>query len=352
MTFLQFLGSASQYPSPKRALNSLIINLDSEIWLFDCGEGTQSQFFKTGCDISKLSKIFISHMHGDHIYGLSSFIQKFSSVIQSNQMQINKDKKLSIFGPIGLKKYIETFIKMMGININFNLNIEEYQSNPEQVAVHQQLIKTKDINEITEFLENLLINPANFVPDKIESLSNNFHTCNIYIVPLFHSVPSFGYIFEFDELVLCLFGDCFRVETASISNSEIFKNDNNDNNHQKNINKKLYLVHESTLEDNLQDNAILKGHSCPKMASEVISQISGNGKNFESVTLILDHFSQRYKDKDNDLDSGNEINDGDGGDNDGKTCTNLLKEQAEGHLAKCGPNFSVIAAKDLLKISL
>merc|ERR1711957_1044569 len=66
-----FLGSASQYPSPRRALNAIVLrNSTGDNWLFDCGEGTQTRMMESHAKPGKLRKIFISHLHGDHIYGL------------------------------------------------------------------------------------------------------------------------------------------------------------------------------------------------------------------------------------------------------------------------------------------
>ena len=69
---ITFLGTSSGVPSLTRNVSSLALKLSqsSEVWLFDCGEGTQHQIMKSNIKSSQIKKIFITHMHGDHIYGL------------------------------------------------------------------------------------------------------------------------------------------------------------------------------------------------------------------------------------------------------------------------------------------
>ena len=71
---LTFLGTSAGVPTRTRNMTSIILNLQqptrAEMWLFDCGEGTQHQFLHTPYHPGKLNKIFITHLHGDHLFGL------------------------------------------------------------------------------------------------------------------------------------------------------------------------------------------------------------------------------------------------------------------------------------------
>ena len=74
---LQFLGTGAGQPSKARNVSSLVLKLldeINEVWMFDCGEGTQRQILETTIKPRKVKKIFITHMHGDHIFGLPGFL--------------------------------------------------------------------------------------------------------------------------------------------------------------------------------------------------------------------------------------------------------------------------------------
>jgi ribonuclease Z len=90
-----FLGTGGSWPTVKRNVSSLAIKRGSEILLFDCGEGTQRQFQQSNLSYMQISKIFITHFHGDHFLGLPGLIQT---------MQLNdRDKPLHIYGPKGME---------------------------------------------------------------------------------------------------------------------------------------------------------------------------------------------------------------------------------------------------------
>jgi len=91
-----FLGTGGSWPTVKRNVSSLAIKRGSEIILFDCGEGTQRQFQQSSLSYMQISKIFITHFHGDHFLGLPGLIQT---------MQLNdRDRPLHLYGPEGMER--------------------------------------------------------------------------------------------------------------------------------------------------------------------------------------------------------------------------------------------------------
>jgi ribonuclease Z len=91
-----FLGTGGSWPTVKRNVSSIAIKRGSEILLFDCGEGTQRQFQQSNLSYMQISKIFITHFHGDHFLGLPGLIQT---------MQLNdRNKPLHIYGPKGMEE--------------------------------------------------------------------------------------------------------------------------------------------------------------------------------------------------------------------------------------------------------
>jgi len=99
-----FLGTGGSWPTVKRNVSSLAIKRGSEILLFDCGEGTQRQFQQSNLSYMQISKIFITHFHGDHFLGLPGLIQT---------MQLNdRDTPLHIYGPKGMEKLTDHLLTL------------------------------------------------------------------------------------------------------------------------------------------------------------------------------------------------------------------------------------------------
>jgi len=99
-----FLGTGGSWPTIKRNVSSIAIKRGSEIILFDCGEGTQRQFQKSNLSYMQISKIFITHFHGDHFLGLPGLIQT---------MQLNdRDESLHIFGPKGIIDLVKNILSL------------------------------------------------------------------------------------------------------------------------------------------------------------------------------------------------------------------------------------------------
>ncbi|WP_026906623.1 ribonuclease Z [Paucisalibacillus globulus] len=114
---LYFLGTGSGVPSKERNVSSLALMLLQEInsiWLFDCGEATQHQILHTSIKPRKINKIFITHLHGDHIFGLPG-------LLSSRSFQGGEDE-LVIYGPKGIEEYVNTSLKLSGTHITYPLS--------------------------------------------------------------------------------------------------------------------------------------------------------------------------------------------------------------------------------------
>ncbi|WP_297207548.1 ribonuclease Z [uncultured Pluralibacter sp.] len=118
---LIFLGTSAGVPTRHRNMTSILLNLQqpnsAQMWLFDCGEGTQHQFLRTPHHPGKLDKIFITHLHGDHLFGLPG-------LLCSRSMQGNP-APLTLYGPPGLGEFVETALRLSGSWTDYPLTIEE-----------------------------------------------------------------------------------------------------------------------------------------------------------------------------------------------------------------------------------
>ena len=113
---ITFLGTSSGVPTQTRNVSSLALKLSqsSEVWLFDCGEGTQHQIMKSNIKSSQIKKIFITHMHGDHIYGLPGLLATLG-------LSGNSDG-IEIYGPSGLQDFITSALNSSFCKLSFPLH--------------------------------------------------------------------------------------------------------------------------------------------------------------------------------------------------------------------------------------
>lgn len=103
---LTFLGTGAGVPAKTRNVTAIALQLLDERsvwWLFDCGEATQHQLLKSSLKPGKIEKIFITHLHGDHIFGMPG-------LLSSRSFQ-GGDTALTVYGPKGIRAFIETSLK-------------------------------------------------------------------------------------------------------------------------------------------------------------------------------------------------------------------------------------------------
>ncbi|MEG0261135.1 MAG: ribonuclease Z [Lysinibacillus sp.] len=117
---LHFLGTGAGMPSKERNTSALMVKLLDEIgemWLFDCGEATQHQILHTSLKPRKVTKIFITHLHGDHIFGLPGFL--------SSRSFQGGDEALTIYGPAGLQQWVEMTLALSKTHLTYPLQFVE-----------------------------------------------------------------------------------------------------------------------------------------------------------------------------------------------------------------------------------
>ncbi|GFZ26962.1 ribonuclease Z [Lactobacillus corticis] len=117
---VQFLGTGAGQPSKQRNVSSAALKLLdelNEIWLFDCGEATQHQILRTNIRLRKVTKIFISHNHGDHIFGLPGLLST-----RSFQGDVGP---ITIYGPAGLEQFVKTALRISRTRISYPIKFVE-----------------------------------------------------------------------------------------------------------------------------------------------------------------------------------------------------------------------------------
>ena len=119
---LTFLGTSAGKPTKERNVSAFGLSLrqENKWYLFDCGEATQHQIMKSRLSLGKLDSIFITHLHGDHYYGLPGLL--------STKMMEKAFNPLTVYGPKGIAKFIDCALDVSFEHLGYNLDIIEYQT--------------------------------------------------------------------------------------------------------------------------------------------------------------------------------------------------------------------------------
>ena len=279
---ITFLGTSSGVPTLTRNVSSLALKLSqkAEVWLFDCGEGTQHQLMKSNIKSSQIKKIFITHMHGDHIYGLPGLLATLGLSGNSNGIEI--------YGPYDLKNFILTSLKNSYCRISFPM---KFYAVEEFAATNKNLFEDKHIQVTCAHLKHRLPaygyrvsekdKPGKFNIDKAIQLKippgpvyaelQAGHTVKLKDGRIFNGADFCGTPRK---------GECFVYCTDTIfSKSAVELSKNAD-----------LLVHESTFSEKDEDMAFEKLHSTTIMAAR--TALLSNSKK-----LVLTHLSPRYTPK-------------------------------------------------------
>ena len=121
---LQFLGTGAGSPSKARNVTCTTLKTggkSNEVWLFDCGEATQHQILRTNIRPGKIRRIFITHLHGDHIFGLPG-------LLSSRSFLGGADEPLFLYGPAGIRRFVESALEVSQTQLSYPINFQEFVS--------------------------------------------------------------------------------------------------------------------------------------------------------------------------------------------------------------------------------
>ena len=279
---LIFLGTTAAIPSAARGHSAIALKYNNEVILWDCGEGTQRQLITSKTSFMKIKKIFITHFHGDHFLGLPGLIQTLSFA--------RRKEELNIYGPEGIKEIVKNILELGEYTLSYKIKVHEIFNGFE--------LKEKKYR--------------------------------IKAIRVEHSIPCYGLIFQEEK------GRVFLVEKAKalglkpgpaykklqlgekvkLGNKWIYPEDvlgekkrgikivySSDTRPCENVLKNCenaILIHDSTFDHELLENAIETKHSTCVEAAEV-------AKKGKAVRLYLTHISPRYKTSEKLLNQAREV---------------------------------------------
>ena len=134
---LTILGCYAATPRTFTNPTSQILEIKNRIFLIDCAEGTQVQLRKNKIRFSKINHIFISHLHGDHFFGLIGLVSTFTL--------LNRTTDLHIYGPKGIQEIIKLQLRLSNSWTNYGLFFHELESNDSEVIFEDEKVLVKTI---------------------------------------------------------------------------------------------------------------------------------------------------------------------------------------------------------------
>lgn len=272
------LGSSAAMPTHKSHHSAHALNVHEQFYLIDCGEGTQRRLMECGINPLKINAVFVSHLHGDHIYGLFPLISTLGL--------LGRKTPLKVFAPRPFDEILANHLKYFDSELSFDVQFCE---------VHTR------VNEL--IFENKVM--------------------EVYSIPLRHRVPSAGFLFcektpslniydhqiiryklGIAQIVAAKRGEDIQLDDGTIvpngeltylpfkARSYAYCSDTQYSARVAEIVKGVDLLyHEATFDDSQRALAKQTGHSTASQAAKV-AKMAGASR------LILGHFSARYKTSD------------------------------------------------------
>lgn len=270
-----FLGTAGSTPTLKRSLPAVLVCRKNDQLLFDCGEGVQRQMLMAKTGFHKNMKIFLSHLHGDHILGLPGLMQTMALMDRRN--------KLQVYGPNGIRHFLQSIKETLQFGLTYPVEIYEIYKAGTICEEAEYTIEAVESNHVMPsfaygFYEKQ--RPGKFYPDKARALG----------------VPEGE-----------LWSKLQRGERVRLKNGKTVKPEEIMGSMRKGR-KIVYtgdtrpftgfarfasganlIIHEATFDDTLIGKANEDGHSTPSQAAE--QAVKAKAKR-----LVLTHISARYSD--------------------------------------------------------
>ena len=284
---LTILGSSSALPTSERFPSAHVLNAHERLYLIDCGEGTQMQLRKNRLPFGRINHIFISHLHGDHIFGLYGLLSSFSLM--------GRKTKLHLYAPEAYDSILRSHLADFDIHLNFEIDFIPLRGKePLQILDDKYLTVTSFplIHRIDSFgfLFREKKKDRNMIKEKISE-----HKIPVQRIPAIKKGEDFitpeGNIIPNSELTLPpdkQLSYAYCSDTRYFSRLASFVQD------------VTLLYHEATFDAEKKDLARITYHSTTEDAAKTALK-SGAG------TLIIGHFSSRYRSIDNLVDEARTI---------------------------------------------
>ncbi len=272
---LTVLGSSSAVPTSDRYPSAQVLNVQERYFLIDCGEGTQIQIRRNRIRFAKINHIFISHLHGDHFFGIFGVISTMGLLGRKND--------LNIYGPKELEELLNFYSKITNEKMDFKINFHSLNYKNKELIFEDKIITVESIPLKHRIPTCGFLFKEKERPDKIKKELIEFY--KIPVKEIFEIkmgadfITDDGKIIPHNQLTI----------KASVPRSFAYCSDTV---YYKNIAKEIenvdLLYHEATFTKDLEKQALASMHSTASQAAEIALKAKA-GK------LIIGHYSSRYR---------------------------------------------------------
>ena len=270
------LGCGGMQPLPYRHLTSVLLRRDGDLFLFDSGEGTQVSLKRLNLKWKKISAIFISHTHADHVTGLPGILML--------NAQVDRTDPLYIYGPPKIKEYVETSRRVLDMYINYPIVVKEIEA---PCLVHSgkdyyiRAFPLEHTKTCVGYTLEELDRPGEFNPEKARELKVPVGPLWAQLQSGFEVTNEEGKTVKPEEVLgPKRSGRKFSFVTDTLYKESIIEN----------VKGSDLLVCEGMFEDALSDQAKEKKHMTAKQAAHIAKEA-----NVKRMCLI--HYSPRYTDR-------------------------------------------------------
>ena len=199
---LTFLGTASCVPSISRGVSCIAFHTHSDMWLFDCGESSQLQLQKSRVKASKIKKIFISHLHGDHSFGLPGVLC-FIGQARQEEREASRDpdgvstmEPIDIYGPEGIRDLIRSSIQLTYSRVVAPYRVHELKDVP---YLHGRCVKWPPISVPVRTRYDMHYGEQEGGKDIVADDKGHYHILvegdlTVQAAPMQHTVPCVGFV--------------------------------------------------------------------------------------------------------------------------------------------------------------
>ncbi|HLV39058.1 ribonuclease Z [Xanthomarina sp.] len=273
---LTILGCHSATPRVNSNPTSQVLEINNHIFLIDCGEGTQVELRRNKVKFNRIKHIFISHLHGDHYFGLIGLISTFRL--------LTRETELHIYSPKGLKEVVTLQMKLASSWTNYQLIFHELTSKESELIFEDDKVEVHTIPLDHRIYTNGFLFKEKPGPRKLDLNA----ALNADIDKVYYNKVKQGFDVVNNQ------GKLIKNETVTSDpiepKSYAFCSDTAYNENIIDIIKgATVLYHESTFLEKNKELAVPTKHSTAKQAASIAKQA-------EVGTLILGHFSTRYDD--------------------------------------------------------